>query len=90
MANHPTGVMCAGLAVSFSQGAMTVAATTPLLAIAVLAWIMIGLPIILVLIAAVAYLIRPTEHRGDRASRAGVERGPPRPTDPTGRDRRGR
>jgi hypothetical protein len=76
MANHPTGVMCAAARrVSVSPGAMAVAAFTPILAVYVLAWVMIGLPIILVLVVAVVYLRRPkrsTEEieRAQQASRS--------------------
>ena len=89
MANHPAGVMCAeACRVSFSSGAMPAAAVSPVLGISVLAWVMIGLPIILVLSAAVSYLIRPrrsTEEveRAEQASSAEA----PRSYDPTGRDR---
>ena len=67
---------------------MPVAAVTPVLAVSFLAWVMIVLPIILILIAAVSYLIRPrrsTEEveRAEQASSAEA----PRSYDPTGRDR---
>ena len=65
---------------------MPVDAVTPVLAVAVLAWVMIGLPIILVLVAAVMYLMKPkrsTEEieRAEQASDSGA----PRPGGPTGR-----
>jgi Flp pilus assembly protein TadB len=84
-ANHPAGVMCArARRVSVSSGAMPVAAVTPVLAISVLAWVMIGLPIILVLVVAVMYLRRPkrsTEEieRAQRASGSDAQ-GPGGPT----------
>jgi hypothetical protein len=76
MPNHPAGVMCvAARCVSVSLGAMPVAAFTPIPAVYVLAWVMIGLPIILALVVAVMYLRRPkrsTEEieRAQQASRS--------------------
>ena len=63
---------------------MPVAAVTPVLAISVLAWVMIGLPIILAVIIAVMYLRRPKQSteeikRAQQASRSGVH-GPQGPT----------
>ena len=63
---------------------MPVAAVTPVLAISVLAWVMIGLPIILAVIIAVMYLRRPKQsideiERAQQASRSGVH-GPQGPT----------
>jgi hypothetical protein len=65
---------------------MPVAAVTPVLAISVLAWVMIGLPIILAVIVAVMYLRRPKQsieeiERAQQASRSGVHG----PRGPTGR-----
>ena len=65
---------------------MTVAAVTPLLAISVLAWAMIGLPILLVLGVGIAYLTgrrRTTEdiERAEQASRSDAGG----PAGPTGR-----
>jgi hypothetical protein len=65
---------------------MPVDAVTPILAVAVLAWVMIGLPIILVLVAAVMYLMKPKRSTEgiDRAERAS-DSGAPGPGGPTGR-----
>jgi hypothetical protein len=65
---------------------MSLAATTPLLAVSVLAWFMIGLPIILALVVAVMYIRRPKQsaeeiERAQQASRSD----PPGPGGPTGR-----
>ena len=65
---------------------MPVTAVTPVLAISVLAWVMIGLPIILAVIIAVMYLRRPKQstdeiERAQQASRSGVHG----PRGPTGR-----
>ena len=83
MANHPAGVMCAGARrVSVSTGIMLVAALTPVIAISVLAWFMIGLPIILLLVLAVMYVRRPkpsTEEieRAEQARRDSLSSGGP-------------
>jgi len=65
---------------------MTVAAVMPLVAISVLAWVMIGLPILLVAGAGIAYLLgrRRTPEDIERAQQAsGSDAGGPR--GPTGR-----
>jgi hypothetical protein len=78
--------MCPGAQrVSFTRGAM-IAAATPLLAVSILAWVMIVLPIVLVVGVGVAYLL------GRRRSSADIERverasssDAQGPTGPTGR-----
>jgi hypothetical protein len=87
MANHPAGVMCAAaLRVSVSSGAMTAAAAMPLVAISVLAWIMIGLPILLVLGVGIAFLVgrRSTTEDIERAEQAAGSDATG-PSGPTGR-----
>jgi len=57
-ANHPTGVMWGrARTVSVDNGAMTLEAAMPLVAVSVLVWIMIVLPIVLLLGVAVAWLV---------------------------------
>ena len=66
---------------------MTVAATMPLVAVSILAWVMIVLPIVLVVGVGVAYLLgrgRSTEEEIERAQQP-AESDPPGPTGPTGR-----
>jgi hypothetical protein len=79
-ANHPAGVMCAAVRpVSVSCGAMTLDAAMPLVAVSVLAWVMIGLPIVLAVVVAVMYFLRrrPTDkeiedaHQASEANTAG-------------------
>jgi hypothetical protein len=65
---------------------MPVAAVTPVLAISVLAWVMIGLPIVLVLGVGIAYLMgrrRTTEDIERTEQAASSDAGGP--TGPTGR-----
>jgi hypothetical protein len=65
--------MCAAAGgVSVSSGAMTADAVMPLVAISVLAWVMIGLPILLLLVVAIAYLTgrRRTTEDIERAEQA--------------------
>ena len=57
-ANHPTGVMWGrARTVIVDNGAMTLEAAMPLVAVSVLAWIMIVLPIVLLLGVGIAYLM---------------------------------
>jgi hypothetical protein len=57
-ANHPTGVMWArARTVSVDNGAMTLEAAMPLVAVAVLVWVMIVLPIVLLAGIGIAYLV---------------------------------
>jgi hypothetical protein len=57
-ANHPTGVMWGrARAVSVDNGPMTLEAAVPLVAVSVLVWVMIVLPIVLLLGVAVAWLV---------------------------------
>jgi ABC-type sulfate transport system permease subunit len=57
-ANHPTGVMWGrARIVSVDNGAMTLEAAVPLVAVSVLVWVMIVLPIVLLLGVAVAWLV---------------------------------
>jgi hypothetical protein len=86
MANHPTGVMCAGARrVSVSTGTMPVAALTPVVAISVLAWVMIGLPIILLPIVVVMYLRRPKRSAEEIERAEQARRDSLGPGGPTGR-----
>jgi hypothetical protein len=65
---------------------MPVAAVTPVLAISVLAWVMIGLPIILALIVAVMYLKRPKRSAEEiERVRQAEASDAPGPSGPTGR-----
>jgi len=65
---------------------VTVAAIMPLVAVSVLAWVMIGLPILLVIGAGVAYFLgrRPGTEEIERAQEA-ADADAPGPTGPTGR-----
>jgi hypothetical protein len=66
---------------------MTAAAAMPLVAVSVLAWVMIGLPIILVVGVGVAYFLgrgRQSTEEIERAHEA-AESDAPGPTGPTGR-----
>ena len=57
-ANHPTGVMWGRpRTVSVDNGAMTLEAAMPLVAVSVLVWIMIVLPIVLLAGIGIAYLV---------------------------------
>jgi hypothetical protein len=57
-ANHPTGVMWGrARTVSVDNGAMTLAAAMPPVAVSVLAWVMIVLPIVLLAGIGIAYLM---------------------------------
>jgi flagellar basal body-associated protein FliL len=79
--------MCAPTrAVSVVSGAMTLAATMPLIAISVLAWVMIGLPIVLLTIVAVMYVVRGgrTTEEVERSRRA-AESDAAEPAGPEGR-----
>jgi flagellar basal body-associated protein FliL len=51
---------------------MTLDASAPLVAVSVLAWVMIVLPVVLLLIVAVMYIVRgrPTTEEIERAQRA--------------------
>jgi hypothetical protein len=65
---------------------MTVAATMPLVAVSVLAWAMIGLPIVLAVGVGVAHLLGPRRStaEAERAQQA-ADSDAPGPAGPTGR-----
>jgi membrane protein DedA with SNARE-associated domain len=74
------------LPAAVTSGAMTAAATMPLVAVSVLAWVMIALPIVLVVGVGVAYLLgrRQGPEEVERAQQA-AESDAPGPSGPTGR-----
>ena len=82
-ANHPSGVMWPrARGVSVDDRAMTVEAATPLVAVSVLAWVMIALPILLLLGIGIAYVAGRRRSAGEvRTSRQAAEADGPGPDD---------